>query len=218
MDREDSLVWMIIDYLLKWIKTPRSWVALGGTFLLIIVLGIVFSYQAGAFPSANPFNVSPPSQTPYIPDGAVLDTHSWNDQAVEGAPGNTDEYPLLGDRIYTLKVELKWTDEADAGRRFTNQPDRFELTVELPDGESKTEEAQGTNAAEGVATVDWNWTADGGANWADDEAGITNDITITVRCITAGDQRPLLSVLGFRERADDGNAYSVYIEYVYFEE
>ncbi len=209
---------MLINYLLTWFKTPRSWIAIGGTVLLIIVLGMVFSYQADAFPSANPFNVSPPSPNPFIPPGAVLDRHSWSDSAVEGTPGNTDEFPLMGDLIYTLKVELKWTDEPDAGRRFTNQADRFELTVELPDGETKTDEAQGTNAEEGVATVEWNWTADGGANWADDDAGITNDITITVRCVTAGDQRPLLSILGFRERADDGNSYTVYIEHVYFEE
>ena len=70
----------------------------------------------------------------------------------------------------------------------------------------------------GPSSVEWNWTADDGADWTDEEAGITNDITITVRCVSAGDQRPLLSVLGFRERADDGNDYTVTIEYVYFED
>lgn len=207
---------MVFNELLKWVKTPKAWVGIIGTIVLFAGLAWIFSYQASAFPAKNPFNAQTPNGSPGGPDNAKLATETLPGNAPEGQ-AIPEEVSLEGKRIYSLRVTLTWTDEANAGRRFTNQADTFELSVALPDGTTKKGTGSGTNVSPGTIVIDWNWTSTGGVNWADPKKGTTNDISITVTCTNAGDQTPRLSILGLRNRADPGNDYSLVVEYRYTE-
>ena len=207
---------MVFDVLFKWVKTPKAWVGIIGTAVLFVVLAWIFSAQAQAFPAKNPFNAVSPNGNIGGPDNAKLSTETLTGNAPEGQ-AIPEEVSLVGKRIYSLRVTLTWTDEANAGRRFTNQADNFELAVALPDGTSKSGTGVGTNTNPGKIAIEWNWTSTGGVNWADAKKGTTNDVSITVTCVTAGDQKPRISILGLRDRADAGNDYSLLVEYRYTE-
>jgi hypothetical protein len=205
---------MVFDVLIKWVKTPKAWVGIVGTAVLFVVLAWIFSAQAQAFPAKNPFNVNPSGGSPGGPDNAKLATETLTGNAPEGQ-AIPEEFSLEGKRIWSLRVTLTWTDEANSGRRFTNQADSFELAVTLPDGTSKSGTGSGTNTNPGNIAVDWNWTSSGGVNWADAKKGTTNDIAMTVTCTAAGDQQPRLDILHLRDKADPGNDYSLLVEYRY---
>ena len=213
---DEGVMKMVLGDLLKWVKTPKAWVGIVGTIILFAVLAEIFALQADAFPAKNPFNVNPPGGTPGGPDNAKLATETLNGNAPEGQ-AIPEEVSLDGSRIWSLRVTLTWQDEANAGRRFTNQADAFELVVALPDGTPKTGTGSGTNTNPGNIVVEWNWTSSGGVNWADSKKGTTNDVSITVTCTSAGDQKPRLSILGLRNRADAGNDYTLVVEYRYTE-
>lgn len=205
---------MVFNVLFKWVKTPKAWAGIIGTFALFVALALIFSAQAQAFPAKNPFNAVRPNGGIGGPDNANLRTETLTGNAPEGQ-AIPEEVSLEGKRIYSLRVTLSWTDEPNAGRRFTNQPDNFELSVALPDGTSKKDTGTGTNVNPGEIAIEWNWTTSGGVNWADPKKGTTNDIAITVTCTSAGDQTPRLSILGLRNRADPGNDYTLVVEYRY---
>ena len=207
---------MVFNELFKWVKTPKAWVGIVGTAVLFVALAWIFSAQAQAFPAKNPFNVNPSNGGPGGPSNAKLATESLPGNAPEGQ-AIPEEVTLEGKRIWSLRVTLTWTDEANSGRRFTNQPDSFELSVALPDGTSRTGTGQGTNVNPGNIVVEWNWTTSGGMNWADAKKGTTNDVAMTVTCVSAGDQTPRLDIFHFRNKADPGNDYSLIVEYRYTE-
>jgi len=205
---------MVFNVLFKWVKTPKAWAGIIGTFVLLVVLAWIFSAQAQAFPAKNPFNAVSPNGDIGGPSNAKLATETLPGNAPEGQ-AILEKVSLDGKRIYSLRVTLTWTDEPNAGRRFTNQPDNFELSVALPDGTSKKGTGTGTNVNPGKIAIEWNWTTSGGVNWADPKKGTTNDIAITVTCTSAGDQTPRLDILHLRNKADPGNDYALIVEYRY---
>ena len=213
---DEGILKMVFNELFKWVKTPKAWAGIVGTAALFIALAYIFSAQAQAFPAKNPFNAVSPNGDIGGPDNAKLATETLTGNAPEGQ-AIPEEMSLEGKRIWSLRVTLTWTDEANAGRRFTNQADTFELAVALPDGTPKSGTGSGTNTNPGKIVVEWDWTSSGGMNWEDAKKGTTNDISITVTCTAAGDQKPRLSILGLRDRADAGNDYTLVVEYRYTE-
>jgi hypothetical protein len=215
MPSEDSFVGMILEPLKKWAKTKNAPFAVVGTIALLIALAWLFSKQASAFPAADPFNFKPPTPSPGGPAGALSETLSVSGYAQEG--GTVDEsFDLEGDRIWEMVVEFTFRDEADdMRRRFTNNPDEFEITITFPDDESDTLRKSGGNDMETVITKAYNWTSVGGMDWSDEETGSTNNVVVTVSCTNAGDQEPLFAPFGFRVVADNGNDYSLSVEYTY---
>ncbi len=212
----NSFMWILAP-LLKWLKTPKAWVGIVGTIVLFAGLGVIFSMQAEAFPAKNPWNAAPPNGGIDPWAGTEKDTVTLSDYAAEG---QSQENPmsLEGERIFLLRATLTWRDEANAGitgRRLTNQPDVFEMEVQLPDGKTTTKEASGSNTSPGSIVIEFNWTSEGGVTWADPKAGTTNDITIVVTCTNAGDQTTRFDPFGFRNREDGGNDYTLVVEYVY---
>jgi hypothetical protein len=212
-----SVMW-IVGPILKWLKTPKAWVGIVGTIVLFAGLGVIFSMQAAAFPAKNPFNYVPPDGGVDPWAGTEKDQVTINDYAAEGGPSQENPISLEGERIYLLRATLTWTDEPNAGvtgMRLTNQPDVFEMEVQLPDGKSTTKEGSGSNTSPGSIVIEFNWTDEGGMTWADPKAGTTNDITVVVTCTNAGDQTTRFDPFGLRNRADGGNDYSLLVEYVY---
>jgi hypothetical protein len=216
MPDENSIVGMVLGAIRKWLKTKNAPIAIIGTIGLLIILAWLFSYQAGAFPAADPYNYKPPTPSPGGPSGAEVDTISNSGYAQEGV--EIDEpIDLEGERIWEMVVEFTFRDEPDETmrRRLTNEPDEFEVTIAFPDGTSDTLQGSGGNSAETVLTKSYNWTSEGGKDWRDDEAGTTNRVDITVLCTVAGDQEPLFAPFGFRIVEDRGNNYTLTVEYTY---
>ena len=212
-----SLAKNILKYLGKWVKTRKAWVGIVGTLLLFMSLGGIFSYQAGAFPSKNPYNYVKPDGGLGELEGAENESAIITDYATEGTPME-DTVELLGVKAYRLMVTVSWTDEDNAGptgRRLVNQPDTFEVEVTLPDGEKETKQGSGSNTAPGTITFNYDWVSTGGMPLGDAKLGTANSIDVKVTCTNAGDQTPRFSPFGFRDRADGGNDYTLTVDYLY---
>ena len=213
MAREDSLIWMVIDSLTKWLKTKNALVAIVGTLILLGGLAWLFSYQVQAFPAQDPYNVGPSSNVGTGPAGAEEETLSQSGTANEGQP-TEEPFDLAGDRIWEMEVTFSARDEEASRPRFTNTPDDFTVTVNFPDGTSDERSALVTSTSDQTITFYWNWTEEGGMDWTE-QGG--NSITITVDCTNAGDQEPFFTLLHLRDIPDDGNLYSLSVFYVYTE-
>lgn len=213
MAREDSLIWMIVDYLVQWVKTKKAIAAVLGTFVLLVALAYLFSYQAQAFPAADPYNVTGMNPTLEGPAGAEEETLSVSGYSTEGQAVD-ESFDLAGDRIWAMEVTFTFIDEATTRPRFTNTPDEFDITVELPDGNTETKSDYATNQAEKTVTFFWNWSAEGGMDWSEDGG---NSVNVVVECTLAGDQEPFFTLLNLRDIADNGNDYSLSVFYIYTE-
>lgn len=216
MGRDDSIIWMIITPIFKWLKTRKAWFAIAGTFILLVGLAWLFAYQAQAFPAADPYNVNPNGPSPTIPDDALEET--LNIQGYVGDGQTMDEpFDLADGRIWTIEVTFTAMDEPPARNfRFTNQPDDFTVTVMLPDGttEDKSDYTADDSGKQAVISFTFDFKEDGGMDWSK-EGG--NSITVSVECTDAGDHVPFFSPFSFREIADDGNNYNIEVHYSYTE-
>ncbi len=216
MGRDDSIIWMVITPIFKWLKTRKAWFAIAGTFILLVGLAWLFAYQAQAFPAADPYNVIPNGGSPTIPDDAVEETLTVPGYVTEGQ--SVDErFDLAGERIWTIEVTFTAMDEPPARNfRFTNEADDFTVTVTLPDGTTDDKSdytAYETNKGAAISFV-FDFKDEGGMDWSD-EGG--NSIMVSVECTEAGNHVPFFSPFSFREIADNGNDYSIEVHYSYTE-
>jgi len=214
MDREDSLFWMIITPLLKWLKTRHAWASISGTFVLLIGLAWLFAYQADAFPTSDPYNAVIPGPRPGAPDDAITEILTVSGYASEGSPVD-ERFDLLGETIWTMSITFSAIDEPPARNfRFTNEADDFEVTVTLPDGTTETKSDYATDSKMAAIVFTFDWKDDGGIDWSDDGG---NSVLITVDCTDADDHYPFFSPFGSRVIADNGNDYSLEVDYSYTE-
>jgi hypothetical protein len=212
MAREDSLVMIVFDGLLKWLKTRHAMFSILGTFVLMIMLAALFSYQAEAFPAADPFNEGSTTNGGTGPSNAEYLTQTQSGRVSEGQ-SNDETFDLTGDVIWVMEVALSFTDEdPDRAQRFTNEPDTLEVTIMFPDGESESKSASGTNTNPGTILFNYNWTADGGMDWTEDGG---NNVLVTVTCTEAGNQHPLFNPFGLREVEDTGTDYTISVYHGY---
>ena len=214
MAREDSLLFMIITPIWKWLKTRHAWISIIGTIVLLGFMAYMFAWQAEAFPAADPYNAVIPDPYPGIPDDATRETETVNGYATEGSPID-ERFDLMGTRVWTMVITFAATDEPPTGNvRFTNRPDDFEITVELPDGTTDTKTGSATEANPAAITFTWNWTEDQGMELAEGEV---NSMIVTVHCTDADDHYPFFSPFDRRTRADNGNDYTLMVDYSYTE-
>jgi hypothetical protein len=213
MARDDSLIWMIITPILKWLKTRHALASITGTIVLLAVMAYIFAWQAEAFPAADPYNSAQPNPHPGIPDDAIEEVETMDGYAREGSPID-ERVDLLGSTVWTMRVTFSATDEPPDRMRFTNEADDFEITVTLPDGttESKTGYATDTNPA--AITFTYDWKEDGGMKLSETDA---NTMVVTVDCTNADDQYPFFSPFNRRVVSDDGNDYTLVVDYSYTE-
>ncbi len=201
---------IVVDGLLKWLKTRHALFSIVGTLGLMIALAMLFSYQAEAFPAADPYNIEPAANSGTGPSNAEYLTESQSSRVNEGQSAD-ETFDLVGDTIWVMEVALSFTDEdPDRAQRFTNEPDTLEVTVMFPDGESQTKSASGTNANPGTILFNYNWTSEDGIDWTDDGG---NSVLVTVTCTEAGNQHPLFNPFGFREVEDTGTDYTLSVYY-----
>lgn len=214
MAREDSLIWMIITPMLKWLKTRHAWASIGGTFVLLVALAYLFAYQAQAFPAGDPFNAPGAEPHPGVPDDALQEVLTVSGYASEGSPVD-ERFDLLGETIWTMRISFSALDEPPARNfRFTNEADDFEVTVTFPDGTTETKSGYATNSNPASIVFTFDWEDDGGMDWTDDGG---NSVLVSVECTTADDHYPLFSPFGTRVIADNGNDYGLEVDYSYTE-
>ena len=204
---------MIITPIRKWLKTRHAWASITGTIVLMAFMAYMFAWQAEAFPAADPYNAVIPDPHPGVPDDAIQEVETTSGYATEGTPDPV-RFDLAGTTLWTMRITFSATDEEPTRLRFTNEADDFELEVTLPDGssETKTGYATDTNPASIVFTYDWQ--EDGGMPLGDADV---NSLLVTVHCTNADDQYPFFSPFDQRVIDDDGNAYTLTVDYSYTE-
>ena len=217
MASDDSLLGMIFNSLLKWGKTRHALFSIGGTIGLLLLLAYIFAYQASAFDASDPYNYKPPSPNPSGPDAAIVRTITVSGYANEGA--TVDEpFDLEGDRIWAMVVTLTFQDEPASRRRFTNEADNFEVTVQFPDGTSDSDSGYATSTNPGEISLYFNWTSEGGKDWTDGDPNGVNSVTVSIECTDAGDQVPFFNPFNLRVIEDGGNDYQLTVFYIYTED
>ena len=113
--------------------------------------------------------------------------------------------------VARMAFMLTWTDEADAGVRYTNRPDTFELLVTPPNGTERTSGAVANpQGGAGAASVAFDFEGTQDPFWNG-----TGEWGVVVRCTTAGDQTPMIGPFGLRVRTDTGNAWTLSVECAY---
>lgn len=211
MPREDSLIWMIITPIFKWLKTRHSWISIGGTFILLVSLAWLFAYQAQAFPVGDPFNISNNTPHPGVPDDALQEVLTQPGYAAEGSEID-ERFDLNGKTIWTMVITFSAIDEPPDRIRFTNAADDFDVTVTFPDGTSETKSDDATDTNPAGISFRYDWKEDGGMDWTE-EGG--NSIVVTVHCTDADDHYPFFSPFNRRTIADNGNDYNLEVDYSY---
>ncbi|MDG6224543.1 MAG: type II CAAX endopeptidase family protein [Candidatus Thermoplasmatota archaeon] len=101
--------------------------------------------------------------------------------------------------IYMVNVTLKWTDEPPAGPRYTNLADHFRVAI-LGSASGELDSASGSS---GFIEL----------HWSTDPEMALDDITVSVEMIEAGDQEPMVSLIGLRTVSDDGNSFRLDVSY-----
>lgn len=213
MARDDSLIWMILTPLLKWLKTRHAMASITGTLVLLAVMAYMFAWQAEAFPAADPYNAVNPGPHPGVPDDAIEVTESQSGYAIEGSPVD-ERFDLMGATVWTMRITFSATDEPPDRMRFTNEADDFEITVTLPDGSSESKTGYATDTNPAAITFTYDWKNEGGLTLSPTD---TNSMIVTVDCTNADDQYPFFSPFNRRVIADDGNDYSLMVDYSYTE-
>jgi MFS family permease len=115
--------------------------------------------------------------------------------------------------VVEVTLTLTWTDEADAGVRYNNEPDQFRLTVTPPNGTARTG-GPTANSQGGAGTVSVNFDFPLGKK---EFFNGTGQWAVGVELVTAGDQVLWRPGIGLLDRADTGNAYTLSVECTYME-
>lgn len=184
----------------------------------MLVALILIPATGGLGLAAGTTQLAPSSDEPTGVDWTEYASASKTIDDVTGTSqeGETDEELVQIDvpNVVKLTFTLTWTDEADAGVRYNNEPDQFRLTVTPPNGSAKsagpTGNAQG-GAGTVIVTIDYALGDrapffNGTGQWA-----------IEVELVTAGDQVLWRPGIGLFDRADTSNAWALTGECEYME-
>lgn len=106
--------------------------------------------------------------------------------------------------VWSISLTVFWADEAPVGPRFTNLPDTFSAIMEITD-QGPLEEGPDDSGS-----LVFNWKSEG--------KNLTNrDASVSITCVSAGDQSPIFDITGARRRADNGNEVTISAQLEYYE-
>jgi hypothetical protein len=200
-----------------------------GSVLLFIILVAVFSYSASALKGdlltmdeikgrlkgaggGGSGGIVFPTDDFELAEGGT--SFSGNGQEGQDA---TETFTLDQQNIVNITFVLTWKDEPDATGRHTNAPDQFGLEVLGPNNQtgstSMTSNTQDSSGGEGMVEV----TISVAHEKPDDGIGV-GAWEYTVKCGDCGDQKTIISILGIRDRADNGNSWTLTVSYGYYQE
>ena len=185
--------------------------------VFIIIMGGMFSYQAGAIKVGPAGEVSAGGGG----GGKPVSFDGWTAQAgasqetgtaTEGVAGDGMQLPIDDKNIVSVVFTLKWKDEPDQYPRHTNTPDTLGIDATAPWGENKTASGKNVYSAsggEGSVTVTFDvvqkkFNGDNG----------TGTWQFSVFCTDAGDHMP--KNVGLLKWIDSGNAYTLDINWKFY--
>jgi hypothetical protein len=182
----------------------------------MVILGVMFSYQAGAI-KVGAQNASGPSGG----GGGKPVTYGseWTASTGSGqASGNVAENSDIGTQkqqitelnLAEMSFTLTWTDEPDHDRLHPNQPDELGIEVVSPSGENQSLSAKNPMGGQGKVVV--NFTIQ--QTRFNGDIG-TGDWNYTVFAKECGNNTP--KYVGLLQWLDNGNAYTLEISWKYFE-
>ena len=144
-------------------------------------------------------------------DGEPTPWDTWDtrtqtlDQSGDTATENSDQdIPVMvyDVNVHSVTFTLRWTDEAAAGIRYTNEPDEFSLTVTPPNGSAVSSQVSTSGTVSVTVTFDLEGSSDPYYNG-------TGEYIVTVECGACGDQVPFVNIGGLRTQADNGNTWDL---------
>ncbi len=178
----------------------------------VIVAGVIITIIA--FASAFAFAGSVIDEI--IPDTSNPEIFLADDARIESDLAEENSESVFPHQITNpvhINLTLTWMDEGDATNRHTNTPDQFGLRLDGPGGQGdEISLVSNTHGQPGEVTLDYVVKRDP-KDW---EAG-TGTWNITVVCGNCGDHTPMLSIIGFRDRPDNGNDWELAINIMYYE-
>ena len=184
---------------------------------LIVLILLLMGWWAGIYEEETEASYSSIGGVNYE---IVNATWSAGDYTAEGEETEVDEE--FEGRVKTARFDLTWTDDDTTegnvgGIGVQNQPDTFRLTIITPNGtEYSDEAASDVNSENGLITIEviagMTELEKGNDRIGDFEVG---DWEVTVECVEAGDSRDNLGVMVYQ---DDGNEWSLFVEYGYYKE
>jgi hypothetical protein len=185
--------------------------------IFILVMGGMFSYQAGAIKvgavaaqeSGGGGGGKPVSYDGWTAQaGASQETGT----ATEAQPGDPMQLSIEDKNLASVTFTLKWKDEPDQYPRHTNTPDTLGVDATAPWGANQTASGKNVYSAsggEGTVTVTFEvvQTKYNGVNG-------TGTWQFTVFCTDAGDHMP--KNVGLLKWIDSGNDYTLDINWKYY--
>ncbi len=175
--------------------------------LLFIPITVMFSYSLPIMELVDPPDEPDdlPDWSEYVIETEVLPTETGysNENAVLDVT-----LDVLNANVRSITVTLTWTDEPDAGIRYTNEPDEFSLDVSAPNATT----VQTPMSPSGRVSV--TITYEPPAN--DPYFNGTGDYDVTIVCGVCGNQVPFINFGGLREIEDPGNAWTLEASYDYY--
>ena len=185
--------------------------------VFIVVMGGMFSYQAGAIRvGAAPVqeNGGGGGGKPVSYDGWTAQTGASQETgtATEAQQGDAMQLSIEDKNLASVTFTLKWKDEPDQYPRHTNTPDTLGVDATAPWGGNKTASGKNVYSAsggEGTVTVTFEvvQTKYNGVNG-------TGTWQFSVFCTDAGDHMP--KNVGLIKWIDSGNAYTLDINWKYY--
>ena len=185
--------------------------------IFILIMGGMFSYQAGAIrvgAAAPPENGGGGGGKPVSFSGWTENagTKQETGTATEGQPGDPKQLTIEDKNLASVTFTLKWKDEPDQYPRHQNQPDTLGVEAVAPWGENKTASGKNVYSAsggEGTVTLSFEvvQTKYNGVNG-------TGTWEFSVFCTDAGDHMP--KNVGLLKWIDSGNAYTLDINWKYY--
>jgi hypothetical protein len=172
-----------------------------------MVVGVTFIFCLLMYPAAAIVGVDDESSfSDGILDyrGEKKEVREWDTMLVGSYLASRQEetfmIPSNGTKVTKVNVSLQWSDEPDAGIRYTNNPDNFRITLQDGEGNSLGQH----QGASGHLSIVW---------IQEDESVNLGNLSVTVTCVSAGAQEPLISILGLREIADEGNEFNLRVDF-----
>jgi len=212
-----SVVRDVRTELVKWFKSKKNQQGLAVFMGFIVVMGVMFSYQAGSIKvGAQP-----------VSDGGggggggkpVVYGSGWQEAAgTAQLTGNVAEQSNIGTQkqqisdlnMAQMTFTLTWTDEPDHDRLHPNQPDELGVNVVAPWGENQSLSGKNPMGGEGKVVV--NFTI--AQKKFNGDIG-TGDWNYTVFAKDCGNNTP--KYIGALQWLDNGNAFTLEISWKYFE-
>jgi hypothetical protein len=194
-------------------ETPENkWkTGIGGMFLITILLGVVFNYEAGAISVIDETELA--NLTANIGSGSTMELQSFEEVKTESGYVQENSFidvpeTIERDKLQTVECRLTWTDEPSQYFQGTNEPDELGITIIAPNGEeSDTDSSTGGSVSVSFQLPDYEEDKEF-------EEKYMGEWTFRVEAGNCGDDS---SRLGFRTTADNGNDWNLEYSYTYMD-